>query len=187
MGVNPMLDGCMYRGGVVHSGEVHATAEHNRGDTPDYTHEQLRHFHSEYSHHHEVDDALERIRDRSLIAKVSCFCRTMDTVDCLHKEIRERKEALYCSRNDNHKCVRCLERAHALIRVFEEEEIANGLWVITPWVVECCRDVLAEKGVMLRYDSSLMMTDAHDVLFESWTVTRVLVLTQRYVVLVSDS
>jgi hypothetical protein len=44
----------------------------------------------------------------------------------------------------------------------------------------------AEKGVMLRYDSSLMMTDAHDVLFESWTVTRVLVLTQRYVVLVNN-
>jgi hypothetical protein len=32
-----------------------------------------------------------------------------------------------------------------------------------------------------------MMTDAHDMLFESWTVTRVLVLTQRYVVLVSGS
>jgi hypothetical protein len=32
-----------------------------------------------------------------------------------------------------------------------------------------------------------MMTDTHDVLFESWTVTRVLVLTQQYVVLVSDS
>jgi hypothetical protein len=46
--------------------------------------------------------------------------------------------------------------------------------------------VLAEKGVMLRYDSPLMMTDAHDVLFESWTVMRVLVLTQLYVVLVSD-
>jgi hypothetical protein len=39
MGVNPTVDGCMYRGGVVHSGEVHAAAEHNCGDTPDYTHE----------------------------------------------------------------------------------------------------------------------------------------------------
>jgi hypothetical protein len=73
MGVNPTVDGCMYKGGVVHSGEVHATAEHDRGDTPDYTHEQLRHFHSGYPHRHEVDDALERIRDKSLIAEVSQF------------------------------------------------------------------------------------------------------------------
>jgi hypothetical protein len=37
----------------------------------------------------------------------------------------------------------------------------------------------AEKGVMmLRYDSLLMMTDTHDILFESWTVTCVLVFTQ---------
>jgi hypothetical protein len=71
---------------------------------------------------------------------------TMDTMDCLHKEIRECKEALYCSRNDNCKCVHCLERAHALIRVFEEEEIANGLWVITPWVVECCREECGHSG-----------------------------------------
>jgi hypothetical protein len=38
---------------------------------------------------------------------------------------------------------------------------------------------------VLRYDSSLMMTDAHDVLFESWTVTCVLVFTQQYVVLLT--
>jgi hypothetical protein len=31
MGVNPMVDGCMYKGGVVHSGEVHAAAEHDHG------------------------------------------------------------------------------------------------------------------------------------------------------------
>jgi hypothetical protein len=38
--------------------------------------------------------------------------------------------------NDNRKCVRRLERAHALERIFTEEEVYNGLWVITPWVVE---------------------------------------------------
>jgi hypothetical protein len=81
IGVNPTIDGCMYRGGVVHSGEVHTTAEHNRGDTPDYTHEQLRHFRSNYSCHHEVDDTLERIGDKSLLAEVSRFCRTMDTME----------------------------------------------------------------------------------------------------------
>jgi hypothetical protein len=146
MGVNPTVDGCMYRGGVVHSGEVHAVAEHDCGDTPDYTHKQLRHFHSNYSHHHEVDDALERIGDKSLIAEVSHFHRTMDTMERLNKEIREREEEMYSSGNDNRKCVRRLEWAHALIRVFEEEEIANGLWVITPWVVECCHEECGRSG-----------------------------------------
>jgi hypothetical protein len=143
MGVNPTVDGCMYRGGVVHSGEVHATAKRDCGNTPDYTHEQLRHFCSEYSRRHEVDDALERIGDKSLIAEVSHFHGMMDAIDRLHKEIWEREEALYCSGNDNHKCVRRLEQAHTLIRVFKEEEIANGLQVITPWVVECRRE---ERG-----------------------------------------
>jgi hypothetical protein len=146
MGVNPTVNGCMYKGGVVHSGEVHAAAEHDRGNTPDYTHEQLRHFCSEYSRHHEVDNTLERIGDKSLVVKVSHFCGTMDTIDRLHKEIQERKEALYCSGNDNHKCVCRLKRAHALIRVFEEEEIANGLRVITPWVVECHREERGRSG-----------------------------------------
>ena len=38
---------------------------------------------------------------------------------------------------------------------------------------------------MLWYDSLLMMTDAHDVLFESWTVTHCTCSTQQYVVWLS--
>jgi hypothetical protein len=70
----------------------------------------------------------------------------MDAMECLNKEIQEREEALYCSRNDSRKCVRCLKRAHTLIRVFEEEEIANRLQVITPWVVEHCREECGCSG-----------------------------------------
>jgi hypothetical protein len=146
MGVNPTVDGCMYRGGVVHSGEVHAAAEHDRGDTPDYTHKQLRHFCSNYSRHHEVDDALERIGDKSLLAEVSRFRGTMDTMERLNKEIQEHEEEMYSSGNNNHKCVRRLAWAHALIRVFEEEEIANGLRVITLWVVERRREECGCSG-----------------------------------------
>ena len=41
-----------------------------------------------------------------------------------------------CAGNDNRKCVRHLERVHTLGQVFEEEEVINGLQLITPWVVE---------------------------------------------------
>jgi hypothetical protein len=70
----------------------------------------------------------------------------MDAMNRLQTEIWELKEALYCSGNDNRKCVRRLERAHALIRIFEEEEIANGLQVITPWVVERRREECGHSG-----------------------------------------
>jgi hypothetical protein len=60
----------------------------------------------------------------------------MDAMKRLQDEIKEREDELYCHSNDNHKCVRRLERAHALGRVFKEEEIANRLWVITPWALK---------------------------------------------------
>jgi hypothetical protein len=66
MGVNPTVEGCAKKGGVVYLGEVHARPEHDRGATPDYTHQQLHHFRRDYSHRHEVDEVLERIGDKSL-------------------------------------------------------------------------------------------------------------------------
>ena len=85
---------------------------------------------------HEVDNALERIGDKSLIAEVARFRGTMDTLERLQQEIRDREDQLYCIGNDNRKCVRRLEWAHVLQRVFKEEEVANGLRLVTPWVVE---------------------------------------------------
>jgi hypothetical protein len=128
MGVNPTVVGCMYKGGVVYQGDIHAAPSHDHGDrVSDYTHEQLRHFHSDYAQRHEVDDALERISDKSLLVEVSRFRRTMDAMKRLQDEIREREDKLYCHSSDNRKCIRRLERACALGRVFEEEEITNGL------------------------------------------------------------
>jgi hypothetical protein len=64
MGANPTVMGCMYKGGVVHQGEVQAAPNHNHGHTPDYTHEQLQHFHSDYQHCHKVDDTLKCISNK---------------------------------------------------------------------------------------------------------------------------
>ena len=136
MGVNPTVEGCMQKGGPVYLGDVHTTPDFDHGNVPQYAHEQRRHLLSNYVQRHEVDDALERIGDKSLIAKVARFHWTMDELERLQKEIREREDRLYCVGNDNCKCVRRLERAHVLEQVFEEEEVANGLRQITPWVVE---------------------------------------------------
>ena len=136
MGVNPTVEGCMQKGSPVYLGDVHAAPDFDHGPTPHYEHEQRRHLLSDYTGRHEVDDALERIGDKSLLAEVARFRGTMDALERIQREIREREEQLYCIGNDNRKCIRRLERAQVLARVFEEEEVANGLRLVTPWVVE---------------------------------------------------
>ena len=130
------LTSLMQTGSPVYLGEVHATPDFDHGEVPQYAHEQRRHLLSNYTQRHEVNEALEHIGDKSLLAEVARFRETMDALERLQREIREREEQLYCIGNDNRKCIRRLERAQVLARVFEEEEVANGLRLITPWVVE---------------------------------------------------
>jgi hypothetical protein len=73
MGVNPTAWGCMYKGGVVYQGDVHAAPNCNHGPTPDYNNEQLLRLHSDYQLCHKVDEALEQIGDKSLSAEVTRF------------------------------------------------------------------------------------------------------------------
>jgi hypothetical protein len=136
MGVNPVVWGCMYRGGVVYQGDVHAAPDHNHGLTPDYTNEQLLHLHSNYRLCHEVDEALVQIGDQSLITEVTRYRNTMDSIQRIQKEIRKKEDELYCLANTNHKSVGRLAKVNALMHIAKEEMISNGLMVITPWVME---------------------------------------------------
>jgi hypothetical protein len=61
MGVNPVVWGCMYKGGVVYQGDVHTAPVRDHGPTPDYTNEQLLRLHSDYQLRQEVDEALEQM------------------------------------------------------------------------------------------------------------------------------
>ena len=90
------MEGCMQRGSPVYLGEVHAAPDFDHGNTPQYEHKQRRHLLSDYAGRHEVDEALERIGDKSLLAEVACFRGTMDALERIQREIREREEQLYC-------------------------------------------------------------------------------------------
>jgi hypothetical protein len=136
MGVNPTAWGCMYKGGVVYQGDVHATPIRDRGTTPDYTNEQLLRLRSDYRLRHEVDEALVQIGDQSLAAEVARYQNTMDGIQWIQKEIWDKEDELYCLANTNRKSVGRLAEAHALARVAKEEMISNGLMIITPWVME---------------------------------------------------
>jgi hypothetical protein len=136
MGVNPVVWGCMYKGGVVYQGEVHAAPDHDHGPAPDYTNEQLLCLRSDYRLRHEVDEALVQISDQSLVAEVARYRSTMDGIQRIQREICEKEDELYCLANTNRKSVGRLAEAHALVRIAEEEMISNGLMVITPWVME---------------------------------------------------
>jgi hypothetical protein len=136
LGVNPMAWGCMYKGGVVYQGDVHAAPDHDHGPTPDYTNEQLLRLRSDYRLHHEVDEALVQIGDQSLTVEVAQYRSTMDGIQWIQKEIRNKEDKLYCLANMNRKSVGRLAEAHALVRIAEEEMISNGLMIITLWVME---------------------------------------------------
>jgi hypothetical protein len=101
MGVNPVVWGCMYKGGVVYQGDVHATPDHNHGPAPDYTNEQLLRLCSDYRLRHEVDGTLEQIGDKSLSTEVAKFRGTMDGIQQIQKEIRDKEDELYCLANTN--------------------------------------------------------------------------------------
>jgi hypothetical protein len=137
MGVNPTAWGCMYKGGVVYQGDVHAAPDRDCGPTPDYNNEQLLRLHSDYRLRHKVDEALEQIGDKSLSAEVTRFRGTMDGIQRIQKEIQDKEDELYCLANTNCKLVGRLAEAHALVRITKEEMISNGLMIITPWVMEC--------------------------------------------------
>jgi hypothetical protein len=72
-GVNPTVWGCHYKGGVVYQGDVHAAPDCDHGPMPDYTNEQLLCLCSDYRLHHEVNEALEQIGDKSLSAEVTRY------------------------------------------------------------------------------------------------------------------
>jgi hypothetical protein len=136
MGVNPVAWGCMYKGGVIYQGDVHAAPDHDHGPVPDYTNKQLLRLCSDYRLRHEVDEALKQISNKSLSAEVARYRGTMDGIQQIQKEIRDKEDELYCLANTNLKSVRRLAKAHALARVAEEEMISNGLMIITLWVME---------------------------------------------------
>jgi hypothetical protein len=121
MGLNPVVWGCMYKGGVVYQGDVHAAPDHDHGPTPDYTNKQLLCLRSDYCLRHEVDEALVQIGDQSLAAEVARYHTTMDGIQWIQKEIREKEDELYCLANTNRKSVGRLAAAHALAHIAEEE------------------------------------------------------------------
>jgi hypothetical protein len=136
MEMNPTVWGCAYKGGIVYQGDVHATPDRDHGPMPDYTNEQLLCIRSDYRLRQEVDEALVQIGDQSLTAEVTQYQNTMDGIQQIQKEIREKEDELYCLANTNHKSAGRLAEAHALAHIAEEEMISNGLMIITPWVME---------------------------------------------------
>jgi hypothetical protein len=136
MAVNPTAWGCLYKGGVIYQGDVHAAPNHDHSPTPEYTNKQLLRLRSDYRLRHEVNKALEQIGNKSLSAKVTRFRGTMDGIQWIQKEICNKEDELYCLINTNRKSVGRLAEAHALTRIAEEEMISNGLMIITPWVME---------------------------------------------------
>ncbi|KAF8257268.1 hypothetical protein EI94DRAFT_1818433 [Lactarius quietus] len=90
-GNNPIVYGCMEKGGEIQQGEVHAAPDFDAVDNNrHYTHDQLRYLRQDFGDRHGVDLAMGQIPDRSLWAEVLRY----RAVTSRYSELAERITAL---------------------------------------------------------------------------------------------
>jgi hypothetical protein len=107
--------------GPVYCGEIHATPVNDRDDThPELTNESLCMLELGYQDCNTVDDALGRVRDRSLGAKVTRWNALKKKVKRIQDQIREREDQLFALSVDQQACWSRLEEARVISRLQEE-------------------------------------------------------------------
>ncbi|KAF8266336.1 hypothetical protein EI94DRAFT_1803184 [Lactarius quietus] len=87
-GNNPIIYGCMEKGGEIQQGEVHAAPDFDTDGDCDYTHDQLHYPRKDYGDHHRVDLAMVEIPDRLLWAEVSRYHHMSQQYKDLAKAIK---------------------------------------------------------------------------------------------------
>ncbi|KAF8266624.1 hypothetical protein EI94DRAFT_1802912 [Lactarius quietus] len=124
-GNNPIIYGCMEKGGKIQHGELHAAADfdtdnHRRA----YTHVQLHYLHNDYGDHHGVDLAMAEIPDHSLWAEVQHYHSLAQQYTEFAEKIKALENDQYVVGNEIRKSTRRLEDTNALQRIMDKEVTA---------------------------------------------------------------
>jgi hypothetical protein len=133
---DPYAQGKMTRDGAVHVGRVYAKADLDCSKKPNYG-EKLRYFREEYTIREEIDDAIARLRDRSLEAEVHRFRATERRIQTCNDEIQRLEDRMFDLTMMRSGCVRRLELANAIERI--EGELGPDIQPTTPWTAS--RDI----------------------------------------------
>jgi hypothetical protein len=123
--------------GPVSRGEIHATPVNDRDDThPELTNESLQMLEPGYHDRTAVEDALGRVGDRSLGAKVTRWNTLKKKVKHIQDQIREREDQLFALSVDQRACHRRLKDARVISRLQEEMRRDRRVYSLTPWSVK---------------------------------------------------
>jgi hypothetical protein len=107
--------------GLVYRGEIHATPVNDQDDThPELTNESLRMLEPGYCDHSAVKDALGRVGDRSLGAKVTRWNALKKKAKRIQDQIQECEDQLFMLSVDQRACHKWLEEARVISRLQEE-------------------------------------------------------------------
>jgi hypothetical protein len=89
-----------------------------------------------YRDRNAVEDALGRVGDRSLGAKVTRWNALKRKVKHIQDQIREHKDQLFALSVDQRACRGWLEEAWVISRLQDEMHRDRQVYPLTPWLVE---------------------------------------------------
>jgi hypothetical protein len=102
---NPIIYGCMEKGGEIQYGEIHTAVEFDEANTPSYTRDDLRYLRNDYGDRYGVDLALARILDQSLWAEVQHYHSYQQQYNDLEKQLKALEDQQFITRHQAHKSV----------------------------------------------------------------------------------
>jgi hypothetical protein len=103
---NPFVEGCLSLQGPTYHSEIHAAAIHDVDIAPPpITAELLRLLHTDYMGHDRIDEALGKLGDRSLIAKVNRYHRLEKKHRSFQESITHIEDQLFTTDVERRMCV----------------------------------------------------------------------------------
>jgi hypothetical protein len=134
---NPFVEGCLSLQGPTYHSEIHAAAVHDVDIAPPpITAELLRLLHTDYMGHDRVDEALGKLSDRSLIAKVNRYRWLEWKRHSFQESITCLEDQLFTLDVERCMCVSRLEAARVLVRIQGEMQRNQQAFCLSPWSLE---------------------------------------------------
>ena len=95
MGPDPHVIGIIPGDRSQYGGPLYALPDHNQGERPQYTHNDLWHFKYGADERARFNNELEHLHDLSLTAQVACFCEASRFFFVYQEEVRKIKERMW--------------------------------------------------------------------------------------------
>ena len=119
MGADPHIIGMILGDRNQYSGPLHATPNHDQGERPQYTSDDLWQFKIGADNSAHFDIALDFLHDLSLMTEVSRFRETLRLFTQYHEDIRKLEVRMWEAGQMKDASAHRLERANALHRIEE--------------------------------------------------------------------